>query len=521
MAQKKDNLTSKVSDKKNKDSFLSGVREKQLIKEPQNTVLCEIAAVFDDQFHYSLKTDGERLEIFYSPSIKKVTGYSPDELIKLPSLGREMVFEEDIPDVKKKLHKIENGKISSLELLYRYKRKDGKIIWLKEQVKMEHAGNQKILKGLVIDVTDFKKTENDYGEIINNLSTEITARDNFLSILSHDLRAPFSSILGFTEILLSEANLTDAERTEYLNYINDSSNNQLRLVNYLLDWSNLQTGRTHMSTHRVQAQGLVFNCISSLTGIAMRKNIDIKVNVPDSIFIEADERLMLQVITNLVSNAIKFSEDGKTIRISADRFNPELVEFVVGDEGVGIPDNYQSRIFKFEKMFTTRGTRGEKGTGLGLSLVKEIVERHNGQIWFYSKEKVGSEFHFTIPSSENTILLVEHNKDDSKQLEKIIKENFPDFKFVGTDNGFEAINVVLKQHPSLIIASHDLPLMNGVQFVKSILRGDKKYYAPIIALLDSADESLLKTYNEIGIKSVLSKPINIKHFNREVSLALK
>lgn len=521
MAQKKDNLTSKVSDKKNKDSFLSGIREKQLIKEPQNTVLCEIAAVFDDQFHYSLKTDGERLEIFYSPSIKKVTGYSPDELIKLPSLGREMVFEDDIPDVKKKLHKIENGKISNLELLYRYKRKDGKIIWLKEQVKMEHAGNQKILKGLVIDVTDFKKTENDYGEIINNLSTEITARDNFLSILSHDLRAPFSSILGFTEILLSEANLTDAERTEYLNYINDSSNNQLRLVNYLLDWSNLQTGRTHMSTHRVQAQGLVFNCISSLTGIAMRKNIDIKVNVPDSIFIEADERLMLQVITNLVSNAIKFSEDGKTIRISADRFNPELVEFVVGDEGVGIPDNYQSRIFKFEKMFTTRGTRGEKGTGLGLSLVKEIVERHNGQIWFYSKEKVGSEFHFTIPSSENTILLVEHNKDDSKQLEKIIKENFPDFKFVGTDNGFEAINVVLKQHPSLIIASHDLPLMNGVQFVKSILRGDKKYYAPIIALLDSADESLLKTYNEIGIKSVLSKPINIKHFNREVSLALK
>ncbi|HEX7358460.1 MAG TPA: PAS domain-containing sensor histidine kinase, partial [Ignavibacteriaceae bacterium] len=455
MAQKKDNLTSKVSDKKNKDSFLSGIREKQLIKEPQNTVLCEIAAVFDDQFHYSLKTDGERLEIFYSPSIKKVTGYSPDELIKLPSLGREMVFEDDMPDVKKKLHKIENGKISSLELLYRYKRKDGKIIWLKEQVKMEHAGNQKILKGLVIDVTDFKKTENDYGEIINNLSTEITARDNFLSILSHDLRAPFSSILGFTEILLSEANLTDAERTEYLNYINDSSNNQLRLVNYLLDWSNLQTGRTHMSTHRVQAQGLVFNCISSLTGIAMRKNIDIKVNVPDSIFIEADERLMLQVITNLVSNAIKFSEDGKTIRISADRFNPELVEFVVGDEGVGIPDNYQSRIFKFEKMFTTRGTRGEKGTGLGLSLVKEIVERHNGQIWFYSKEKVGSEFHFTIPSSENTILLVEHNKDDSKQLEKIIKENFPDFKFVGTDNGFEAINVVLKQHPSLIIASHD------------------------------------------------------------------
>ncbi len=142
-----------------------------------------------------------------------------------------------------------------------------------------------------------------------------------------------------------------------------------------------------LEPQRVQAQGLVFNCISALTGIAMRKNIDIKVNVPESIFIEADERLMIQVITNLVSNAIKFSEEGKTIRISADRFNPELVEFVIKDEGVGIPDNYHQRIFRFEKMFSTRGTKGERGTGLGLSLVKEIVERHKGQIWFYSKEK--------------------------------------------------------------------------------------------------------------------------------------
>ncbi|MBP9582889.1 MAG: response regulator, partial [Ignavibacterium sp.] len=246
----------------------------------------------------------------------------------------------------------------------------------------------------------------------------------------------------------------------------------------------------------------------------------IKVNVPDSIFIEADERLLLQVITNLVSNAIKFSDDGKTIKISADRFNNELVEFVITDEGVGIPENYQQRIFKFEKMFSTRGTRGEKGTGLGLSLVKEIIERHNGQIWFYSKEKIGSEFHFTIPSSENTILLVENNRKDFLQIEKIIKENFPQFKFVGTDNGFEAINVVLKQHPSLIISSHDLPLMNGIQFVKSIIKGDKKYYAPIIALVDSTDATLIKNYQEIGIKSILLKPVNIRQFNKEISIAL-
>lgn len=505
---------------KPKAAFLSGIRQKKLLTEPQDRVLCDIASAFEDQFHYLLFLKGDELEIFYSPSVKKITGYLPSELIKKDSLGREFVYQEDISDVKKRLHKIETGKVPSLKLLFRFVRKDGKIIWLKEQIKSETVDGGIILKGLVVDVTEFKKAENDYGEIINNLSEEITARDNFLSILSHDLRAPFSSILGFTEILLNETALTEAERAEYLNYINDSSSNQLRLVNYLLDWSNLQTGRMHLDPQRVQAQSLVFNCISALTGIAMRKNIDIKVNVPESLFLKTDERLMIQVITNLVSNAIKFSEEGKTIRISADRFNNELVEFVIKDEGVGIPDIYQSRIFRFEKMFSTRGTKGEKGTGLGLSLVKEIIERHKGQIWFYSKEKVGSEFHFTVPSSENTILLVENNKSDFIKIEKIIRENYSSFKFVGADNGFEAINVVLKQQPSLIISSHDLPLMNGVQFVKSILRGDKKFYSPIIILVDTRDENLIKTYHDVGVRTVISKPVDLKIVNREISIAL-
>lgn len=520
MPRKKNTNHKNPRELKFKTTFLSGIRQKKLLTEPQDKVLCDIASVFEDQFHYLLYVKGEELDIFYSPSIKKVTGYTPAELIKKDSLGRDFVFHEDISDVKKKLHKIESGKVSSLKLLFRFVRKDGKMIWLKEQIKSEIVDDGIIFKGLVVDVTEFKNAENDFGEIINNMSGEITARDNFLSILSHDLRAPFSSILGFTEILLNESSLTEAERIEYLNYINDSSSNQLRLVNYLLDWSNLQTGRMHLDPQRVQAQSLVFNCISALTGIAMRKNIDIKVNVPESLFLEADERLMIQVITNLVSNAIKFSDEGKTIRITADRFNNELVEFVIKDEGVGIPDIYQPRIFRFEKMFSTRGTKGEKGTGLGLSLVKEIIERHKGQIWFYSKEKVGSEFHFTVPSSENTILLVENNKSDFIKIEKIIKENYSTFKFVGTDNGFEAINVVLKQHPSLIISSHDLPLMNGVQFVKSILRGDRKFFSPIIVMIDSHDDNLIKAYNDVGVRTVISKPVDLKLFNRELSIAL-
>lgn len=503
-------------------SFLSpgGSIKRILLTSPQNTILCEIASIFDDQFHYSISNNNDKIEVFFSPSVEKITGYKPEELIKFDLFGREIIIPEDLPTIKKQLSQLESGKIKSLELLYRINRKDGEIVWLKEQIKSEViSGEQKVI-GLIIDVTDFQKKEDQYIRSLNDLKSQITARDNFLSILSHDLRAPFSSILGFTEILLSDAILSDAERTEYLNYINDSSNNQLRLVNYLLDWSNLQTGRLNINKHRVQAQGLVFNCISALTGTAIRKNIDIKVNVPQTIFVEIDEKLITQVITNLVSNAIKFSETHKTVYITADRFNNDFVEFIIKDEGVGIPENFQQRIFRFDKMFSTRGTKGERGTGLGLSLVKEIVERHNGQIWFYSKENVGSEFHFTVPSSENSILVVENKKEDFNLLQNLILENYPEFKFIGTDNGFEAINIVIKRHPSLIISSHDLPLMNGVQFVKSILRGNNKFYAPIIALVDSVDETTIKSYRDMGIKTILHKPIDYQLANKEITQAL-
>lgn len=520
MPNRKNFKSAKKSEKDFSELNTGKIQERILLTTPQNTILCDIASVFDDQFHYSLSINSNQIEVFYSPSVEKITGYTPDELVKFDLFGRELIVQEDLPTIKKQLAQIENGRLKSLELLYRIKRKDGEIVWLKEQIKSDVTDTGQKIIGLVIDVTDFQKKEDHYIKSLNELKSQITARDNFLSILSHDLRAPFSSILGFTEILLSDAVLSDAERTEYLNYINDSSNNQLRLVNYLLDWSNLQTGRLNVNKHRVQAQGLVFNCISALTGTAIRKNIEIKVNVPQTIFIEVDEKLISQVITNLVSNAIKFSEDHKTVYITADRFNNEYVEFVVKDEGIGIPENFQQRIFKFDKMFSTRGTKGERGTGLGLSLVKEIVERHNGQIWFYSKERAGSEFHFTVPSSENSILVVENKKDDFDILQKLILENYPEFKFIGTDNGFDAINIVIKRHPSLIISSHDLPLMNGVQFVKSILRGDKKFFAPIIALVDSVDDNTIKSYRDLGIKTILQKPIDSRIANREITLAL-
>ncbi len=321
----------------------------------------------------------------------------------------------------------------------------------------------------------------------------------------HDLRAPFTSILGFSEILLNESSLSDKERSEYLSYINDSSQNQLQLINYLLDWSRLQTNRMKMEKMRLHAQSIVFNCVSSLTGSAVRKNINIKVNVPDNVFLEADERLISIVVTNLLNNAIKFSREDSSVEITASYFSNKLIEFIFLDEGIGIPEANREKIFHISKIFSTPGTKGEKGTGLGLALVKQIVQKHEGDIWFYSTEGVGSEFHFTVPVSVNTILIVKENEHERLKLGRKLTEFYNDVQIITASNGFEALQFIERSSPTLIIIDHDLPLMNGLKLAESIKKMNKISSIPVVVFLDGEDYEMRKNYEELGVKTFESE----------------
>jgi len=334
------------------------------------------------------------------------------------------------------------------------------------------------------------------------------AKDKFISILSHDLRAPFTSILGFSEILINEPLLPNSEKLEYLNYIYEASENQLQLINYLLDWSRLQTGRMKMNSKRINTQALIYNCVSTLTGNAIRKNININVEAKEELFIQADERLLMQVITNLVSNAIKFSQSNKEINIIAKNFNVDLAEFVVKDEGIGISDANKEKLFKIEKMFTTEGTKGEKGTGLGLSLIKEIIEKHGGNLWFYSEQGKGSEFHFTIPNSRETILLVTNRLDEKKQVESIVQEKFSNYKVQILNDGYSAYSSLLQRPPSLIVTQHDLPLMDTFQLVNLIRKEERGKRLPIIVIIKKLNEEIKSLYKNVSVTSFIEKPIN-------------
>jgi CheY-like chemotaxis protein len=236
--------------------------------------------------------------------------------------------------------------------------------------------------------------------------------------------------------------------------------------------------------------------------MAIRKNVNIKVEIPDTLFIDADERLISKVITNLISNAVKYSDEHDDVEIKSGIFNEEMTEFIIVDKGRGISDSNRDKLFNIGKIFSTEGTKGEKGSGLGLALAKQIIDKHKGDIWFYSNQGEGSEFHFTVPSSENSILLVLASEEERTIVSKIINEHFRSFKILSAHNGFEALSIISAKMPSLVIADHNLPLMDGVQFVQSVRKANKNIRTPFIMLIDTEADEITKSYQEIGVKTL-------------------
>lgn len=461
--------------------------------------------------------------IRYMDNIFNLTGYTGEQLDTLPLKHYSLIDKDESIFIQRHLDNFFEENIQDeLELHYSFVNKNGTKIFIKENIYVNRAaeGEVSFYNASLIDVTAYKEKEEQLALSANEAKRLNEAKDNFISILSHDLRSPFTSILGFAEILMNENTLEPKDRLEYLHFIYDSSLNQLQLINNLLDWSRLSTGRLKLQHQRLHAKTIVYNCISTLTGAAMRKNIEIKVDVSDSLFIQGDERHLSIAISNLLSNGIKYSQEGSRIDVSAALFNNDMAELVIKDKGIGISETNQLKLFKIDKMFSTAGTRNEKGTGIGLILTKEIIDKHKGDIWFYSQKGEGSEFHITIPCSSNCILIVEENQKDRIHYSDIVKKYYPAFNVVEAQNGYEALELVLSKFPTLILANHSAPLMNGVQLTESVRKSIKNYKLPVIIFADTSAEELKSQYERLGVSDILDKPVNKKVLAEKIKSAL-
>ncbi len=235
-------------------------------------------------------------------------------------------------------------------------------------------------------------------EETNKKLTLINAtKDRFFSIIAHDLRNPFNTLIGFSQLLIqSYNNLKENEVKEYLQLINNSSNKGYELLENLLLWSRSQTGHLAFNPQPLSLNTVIQKITGLLNGEARQKEINLKIAVKQDILLFADENMLQTILRNLISNSIKFTNPKGEISIHAHQhFQKGLI--TVEDNGIGIPEAEREKLFRDDQIVSTNGTSQEKGTGLGLLICKEFVEKQGGEINVKSMEGKGSKFIFSIP----------------------------------------------------------------------------------------------------------------------------
>jgi signal transduction histidine kinase/ligand-binding sensor domain-containing protein len=223
------------------------------------------------------------------------------------------------------------------------------------------------------------------------------SKDKFFSIIAHDLKNPFNTIIGFSEILKGELSTRDFQNCEkYAGMINISAVQTLRLLENLLDWANSQRGKIVFKPEQLNLCALIRDEVDNLIDFAAGKNIKILSLCSDDLIIFADRNMIKTVIRNLISNSIKFTPRNGKVEVSAKN-TEKNIDITVTDSGIGMSRETISKLFRIDGNLSTPGTEQERGTGLGLILCKEFVNKHGGRIWVESEPEKGSTFKIVIP----------------------------------------------------------------------------------------------------------------------------
>jgi signal transduction histidine kinase len=223
-------------------------------------------------------------------------------------------------------------------------------------------------------------------------------KDKFFTIIAHDLKSPFNGLLGVTEMLTSEYdNLSTAEVKNMLRMLKQSAANVYALLEGLLQWAQIQTGKMTYAFEKIDIYEVTFKVTELLSAIADNKNIQIDHRVEKGTFAKADEKSTAAILRNLISNAIKFTNPGGKIIVKAIEKNREIQISVI-DNGIGMDKKMLDKLFMISVKESREGTAEEKGTGLGLILCKEFAEKNNGRIWAESEVGKGTTITFTLPA---------------------------------------------------------------------------------------------------------------------------
>lgn len=366
----------------------------------------------------------------------------------------------------------------------------------------------------------------------------VEAKSNFLANMTHELRSPLNSIIGYSDILLEEEE--NFEKKKQLNAISLSSKHLLSVINDILNFSKLESKKQKLNLAPFKLEELISEIEALFSLESKRKNLDfiITKNFLKGKFYLGDFLKIKEVIINFLSNAFKFTSKGKVIFNIT--FKDDFLFVFVQDTGIGIPKDKINNLFKpFEQIEMTK-TKSYGGTGLGLSISKEIIELMNGTIECNSELNKGSIFSFKIPldtienieinnkedvyfsesltNIDKKDILIVDDMEDNQILTRLMLKKF-NFDFDFANNGKEALEKILTKKYFLIFLDIQMPIMNGIEVLKILKEKNKLQY--IIGLTAYSGEEEINEILLAGAKEVITKPLNKKLLQDRVNSLLK
>jgi PAS domain S-box-containing protein len=346
--------------------------------------------------------DNNFLLTYISPADERMRGFKKEEIIG------DSIFSILKPEGIETLKEANNRRIAAQHkgitttpAIYELEElcKDGSWVWVEATAIAHYDQDGKITgyHGVSRDISERKKAEKLLKERERQLKELISTRDKLFSIIAHDLRSPFNSIIGLSALLTDDAEEYEPEKKkEFAEMICLSAKNTLVLLDNLLNWAESQSGQIQFMPDTLNMKTIVVAIFDVLKSAAEIKTISLNLNQSLDIEVYADKNMLKTVLINLISNSIKFTNTKGKIDVYAIQ-KQNVIEITVSDNGVGMSEDIQDKLFKIDKNATTPGTENENGSGLGLILCKEFVEKHGGQIWVESEVGKGRAFKFSLP----------------------------------------------------------------------------------------------------------------------------
>jgi PAS domain S-box-containing protein len=397
----------------------------------------------------------------------------------------------------------------------------------------DHTGRVVKLYGAILDIDERKRAEKELIDAKDAAEMAAVAKSQFLSTMSHEIRTPMNAVIGFTNLLLTQD--PSPHQMEYLNMLKYSAENLLVLINDILDFSKIEAGKIEFEQVDFNIQHLMENVRFGNLQRAKEKGILLKLMVDSELntAVVGDPVRLGQILTNLVSNAVKFTREGKVV-MSATLVKQQTgwlnIHFEVEDTGIGISEEKVGHIFESFTQASSDTTRKYGGSGLGLTITKKLLELQNSVIEVKSEPGRGSVFSFsldfrssqneisnqsvrapspTVPSLKGTkILIAEDNALNVVLMKNFMKQWELDYDIA--ENGLVALALVQKNNYDLVLMDLQMPEMDGYQATTEIRKLPDEKYAklPIIALTASAMLDIKDIAFEVGMNDYVSKPFN-------------